>query len=501
MSRRLLWCSALLMGCAAVVAPAQIGTAFSYQGQLRADGAPLNGTADFLFRAYSAATGGTQAGPDTWRTNVAVDDGLFTVELDFGATVFAGSPRWLETWVRSPAGSGGMTLLAPRQELTPTPYALFATTAATLPLPWTGSAASAQPTITASNTVGNALQGATSSTAVGATAVYGTATSSTGHNSGGRFFAAGDYGIGVYGRATNTGNVGNFGGYFQADGASGCAVLGYTSSTTGGNAGYFQSAGTSSIALTGRCDAASGYGVVGSCNGPGVGIYGETTGGGFAGLFAGTVRVRERLGLGSNAAADTPNRPLVIAADPTIGWPEWIGLLDPNGGPAWHINNQLGGINIVETNVADWRLFIAPGGNIGIGVSAPAYRLDLPNLANAAGRARANSWVTYSAARYKDNVQPIADALGKIGALRGVTYNWKPENGGSADVGFVAEEVREVLPEIVSVDESGVVQGLDYSRIVPVTIEAIKQLKAENDELGARLERLEGRLENAKAGE
>jgi hypothetical protein len=56
--------------------------------------------------------------------DVTVTDGLFTVVLDFGAAAFAGSARWLEIAVQPGAG-GGFTTLAPRQELTSTPNALY----------------------------------------------------------------------------------------------------------------------------------------------------------------------------------------------------------------------------------------------------------------------------------------------------------------------------------------------------------------------------------------
>ena len=109
-----------------------LGTAFTYQGQLKQDGNPVNGTCDFQFSLWDAADDGTQIGSQT-KTNVNVVNGLFTVQLDFGAGAFTGEARWLEIAVRCPAGSGSYTTLRPRQELTATPYALYATKA-----PWSG---------------------------------------------------------------------------------------------------------------------------------------------------------------------------------------------------------------------------------------------------------------------------------------------------------------------------------------------------------------------------
>jgi hypothetical protein len=104
---------------------APLGTAFTYQGRLTQTAQPVNGTCDFQFSVFGAASGGAALGSQNVN-GVSVSDGLFTVLLDFGAGVFTGEARFLEIAVRCPSGAGGLTTLSPRQPLTPAPYALFA---------------------------------------------------------------------------------------------------------------------------------------------------------------------------------------------------------------------------------------------------------------------------------------------------------------------------------------------------------------------------------------
>lgn len=107
-----------------LVAPdAVVGTAFTYQGQMLASGAPADGPYDFEFRLFDAAAGGVQLGATQTIDNAAVAAGRFTVQLDFGPGVFGGGARWLDINVRPGAG-GAYTSLTPRQKLNPAPYAL-----------------------------------------------------------------------------------------------------------------------------------------------------------------------------------------------------------------------------------------------------------------------------------------------------------------------------------------------------------------------------------------
>jgi len=106
------------------VAHAQ-GTAFTYQGRLHDNGGPASGAYSLRFQLYNAESGGGPVGPMVTNEPIVVANGLFTTALDFGATVFDGSPRWIEIGVRTNGGSAFSTL-APRQPVTPTPYAITA---------------------------------------------------------------------------------------------------------------------------------------------------------------------------------------------------------------------------------------------------------------------------------------------------------------------------------------------------------------------------------------
>lgn len=95
-----------------------------------------------------------------------------------------------------------------------------------------------------------------------------------------------------------------------------------------------------------------------------------------------------------------------------------------------------------------------------------------------------------SSIRWKNNISEIPDALNKILKLRGVYYNWNEDHGGKYDMGFIAEEVGEFVPEIVGyddetndsnwyTDENGnkklYATGVDYGALTPMLVEAIKE--------------------------
>ena len=121
-------------------------------------------------------------------------------------------------------------------------------------------------------------------------------------------------------------------------------------------------------------------------------------------------------------------------------------------------------------------------GSLGVGTAA----------SGTGGEIRATNNVTafYSSdERLKDNVQVITNALAKVLQIRGVEFDWnnltEPEDGyfvRKHDVGVIAQEIEKVLPEVVANREDGI-KAVKYDRIIPLLIEAIKELKAEVDAL------------------
>ena len=162
---------ALLSLLSGIVTASPLGTAFTYHGRLTDGASPANGSYDFRFAVYDTASGGTQQGSTVPADALSVADGLFITTLDFGPGVFTGDARWLEIRV-GPHGSGTLTLLTPRQPLTPTPYAIFANTA--------GNLSGTLPASQLSGTVGNGQLANNSITVIAGTGLSGGGTAALG---------------------------------------------------------------------------------------------------------------------------------------------------------------------------------------------------------------------------------------------------------------------------------------------------------------------------------
>ena len=141
-------------------------------------------------------------------------------------------------------------------------------------------------------------------------------------------------------------------------------------------------------------------------------------------------------------------------------------------------------VDEVESATGVLNLTTAAGVEIAGTANAAGYLLQLPTT----GDARARAWVTYSSARHKTNVKTLIDPVATLKQLRGVTYDWK--GTGQADVGFIAEEVGAIVPEVVSFGHDGRAEGIDYGRLTSVLVEAMKKQQDEIEKLQSVMKNL-----------
>ena len=209
---------------------------------------------------------------------------------------------------------------------------------------------------------------------------------------------------------------------------------------------------------------------------------------------AATIGVLNVAGYGGWSSSNYGAELIVSPAAANTNFPS-IGILDQNGANPWAMTNVGGEIRFSQmpavgdgTSGNTQRVVFASNGNVGIGVGAPAYALDV------AGQVRASNVSVTSDARLKTHVRAIDHALDDVERLHGVRFDWKSD--GSPSIGVMAQEVEAVYPELVSTAPDGM-KSVDYMKLSAVLIESTKELRRQNAALEARMERLEGRMSKA----
>lgn len=147
--------------------------------------------------------------------------------------------------------------------------------------------------------------------------------------------------------------------------------------------------------------------------------------------------------------------------------------------------------NIVMRTAGTERLRVDNAGNVGIGTTAPTTRLFVN------GDITANSIAGTSDIRFKTNIRPVVNALDKVKALRGVYYNWnqkafpEKEFGAQNELGFIAQEVEKIVPEIVTKDKTkDEYRSVKYDKLVALLVEAIKEQQKQIDSLKIKVNKL-----------
>jgi hypothetical protein len=141
----------------------------------------------------------------------------------------------------------------------------------------------------------------------------------------------------------------------------------------------------------------------------------------------------------------------------------------------WDTNGE--SVHIGAPTTIGW-----PGGSNNLTVYGNAYK---PG---------GGSWSAASDVRLKKSVRPLKDTLDKLLRLRGVSFEWKePEKQGNLtgpQMGLIAQEVEEVFPEWIDMDPSGY-KILTVRGFEALAVEALKEIKAQNEALRSRIEALE----------
>jgi hypothetical protein len=143
-----------------------------------------------------------------------------------------------------------------------------------------------------------------------------------------------------------------------------------------------------------------------------------------------------------------------------------------------------GGLRLIAPNSSDaWAPRTGSDSNLYFGYNGTSKA----NINNSSG-----AYSAMSDARLKENVQESAKGLSEILALRSVSYTFIDDEAKTEQIGFIAQEVEPVIPEVVSAPTSAnQYYGLNYAGVVPVLVKAIQEQQAIITALTARVEALE----------
>ncbi|MFK8102992.1 MAG: tail fiber domain-containing protein [Saprospiraceae bacterium] len=132
-------------------------------------------------------------------------------------------------------------------------------------------------------------------------------------------------------------------------------------------------------------------------------------------------------------------------------------------------------------------IVISKDGKVGIRNASPVYTLDVNGTV-----AGTSPYTNSSDRRFKKAVQPLENALDKVLRIKGVSFDWRhtefPEKNFTQgrEIGFIAQDLQPILPEVVNQDNNGY-YSVEYANLVPVLVEAVKELNEKLEQANAKL--------------
>lgn len=452
---------ALALGaCPAHAAP--FDEAFTYQGTLEDNGQPVSGPVDFEFRLFNAEAGGSQVGSTVMVADVALEEGAFTVELDFGAA-FDGEERWLEI-------TAGGTTLSPRQRLSPSPHANLARRFAIPQNIATEHDTPFELTCTNPGAQARGLKVTVTSPSVGAIAVYGEATGTGVENVGvlGRSHSANGFGVagdnvsatgnctGVLGTAASSVGIGVFG-YAHASVGPTRGVYGKVESPTG-HAGYFEgdvhvseNLGVGAAGPTARLQVSGADPATGQVLNAGNRLYVVDSPAPFVGIGrTDPITGAEVFGLHAEAGSGVFGG--MYANTSSNGARPFYGYATGGTARAWTYYDGQAGLWKLSVDFND-QLSVDTSGRAGFGRVSTANRLEVEGNAS---KSAAGGWLANSDARIKTDIAPIGDALATLDRVRLVSFrytdDYRRRHPGLTDrryLNVIAQEFGKVFPDHV----------------------------------------------------
>ena len=131
---------------------------------------------------------------------------------------------------------------------------------------------------------------------------------------------------------------------------------------------------------------------------------------------------------------------------------------------------------------------------IGCNLTSTADCYTFMNNACVSGTTRTTTLVETSAKKYKECILPLEDQIENIKKLEPVEFQWKKDK--TKDIGFIAEDVKEVYPNLIAYEEDGEINGIQYSKLTTVLVKALQQQQKEIDNLTKKVDTLTSKLDS-----